>query len=51
MYSLPLITPAVVPACSAGLGVLTAHEFATGSYSQVWSETLSIVDVSKPPFR
>ena len=35
----------------AGLGVLTANEFATGSYSQVWFETLSIVGVSKPPFR
>ena len=53
MYSLPLITPDVVPAWPGlnGLGVLTAHVFATGSYSQVWLETLSIVDVSKPPFR
>ena len=53
MYRTPLITPDVVPAWPGlnGLGVLTAHVFATGSYSQVWFETLSIVDVSKPPFR
>ena len=46
------MTPEVVPAWPgvAGLGVLTAHEFATGSYSQVVPWTLSIVGVSKPPF-
>jgi hypothetical protein len=51
MTSLPLITSAVVPAWAAGLGAFTAHVFPTGSYSQVVACTLSIVDVSKPPFR
>ena len=53
MYSLPLMIPEVVPAWPGlnGLGVLTAHVFATGLYSQVVFWTLSIVDVSKPPFR
>ena len=43
--------PAAVPACVAGLGERTENEFATGSYFHVVAWTLSIVDVSKPPFR
>ena len=43
--------PAAVPACVAGLGVRSANEFATGSYFHVVACTLSIVVVSKPPFR
>ena len=42
--------PVAMPACICGLGVFTVNVFATGSYFQVVACTLSIVDVSKPPF-
>ena len=51
MYSLPLVTQEVVPPWLAGLGAFTVNVFATGSNSHVVACTLSIVDVSKPPFR
>ncbi len=34
-----------------GLGVFSVNVFATGSYSHVWFETLSMNAVAKPPFR
>ena len=43
--------PEAGPACAAGLGARSVNEFATGSYFHVVACTLSIVDVSKPPFR
>jgi hypothetical protein len=50
-YRWPLTIPEAGPAWVAGEGALTVNVFATGSNSQVVACTLSIVDVSKPPFR
>ncbi len=41
----PLTIPEAVPPCICGLGALSVNVSATGSYSQVWFETLSIVAV------
>ena len=43
--------PDAGPARMAGEGALTVNVPATGSNSQVVSRTLSIVDVSNPPWR
>jgi hypothetical protein len=37
-----LITPEVVPPWFTGLGAFSVNVFATGSYSQVWFETVSM---------
>ena len=42
----PLTIPDAVPPCTCGLGALSVNVSATGSYSQVWFETLSMNAVS-----